>query len=259
MRLPMVDVSYRALRVWQRNRDVFLRLWKTELWPPFVEPILQILALGFGLGAYVTSVNGMSFIQFLAPGFVASGVMFASSFECTYGSFIRMEFQRTFDAIIATPASVEDVIGGEMLWGMSRGTFAAVVVLIVIAVFGLVLSPLGGLAAIPVAMLEGLMFAALAMAFTAIAPAIDSFNYFITLGLTPMFLFSGVYFPISNLAPPLQVLAWFSPLTHAVLPIRALVLGQAGLWILGDILWMAVLTFVMFNVALHLMRRRLIV
>lgn len=258
-RLPMLAVSYRALHVWRRNLDVLVRLWKTELWPPFVEPVLQILALGFGLGAYVTSINGLSFIQFLAPGFIASGVMFTAAFECTYASFVRMEFQKTFDAIIATPANVEDVIAGEMFWGAARGVFAAIVVLIVISAFSLVPSALGAVLAVPVAALEGLMFASIAMAFTAIAPAIDTFNYLITLGLTPMFLFSGIYFPLENLSPPLQAAAWFSPLTHAVRPIRALALGapEPAFW--GDLLWMAALTFVLFNVALYLMKRRLVV
>lgn len=259
IRLPMLGVSYRALHVWRRNFDVLIRLWKTEFWPPFVEPILQILALGFGLGAFVTNINGLSFIQFLAPGFIASGVMFTATFECTYGSFVRMEYQKTFDAIIATPANVEDVIAGEMLWGAARGVFASIVVLIVISAFGLVPSALGGVLAVPVGMLAGLMFASLAMTFTAIAPAIDSFNYLFTLGITPMFLFSGIYFPLENLSPPLQIAAWFSPLTHAVRPVRALVLGRPEPAFWGDILWMAVLTFVLFNLALHLMKRRLIV
>ncbi len=258
LRLPLQNVSSRALRVWQRDFDVFIRMWKTELWPPFVEPILQILALGFGLGAYVTAINGLPFIQFLAPGFIASGVMFTSAFECMFASYVRMEFQRTFDAIIATPASVEDVITGETLWGMSRGVFAAAVVLLVIAFFGLTPSFLG-LAVLPVAVLEGFLFASLAITFTAIAPSIDFFNYLITLGLTPMFLFSGVYFPLENLSPPLQVAAWFSPLTHAVRPMRGLVLGQIPAEFWSDILWMVVVSFVLFNLALHLMKKRLIV
>ncbi|MFN8484908.1 MAG: ABC transporter permease [Anaerolineae bacterium] len=255
--MPLLNVSYRAARVWQRNYDVFIRMWKTELWPPFLEPIMQIVALGLGLGAYVTSINGMSFIQFIAPGFVASGVMFTASFECMFGSYIRMEYQRTFDAIIATPATVEDVIAGEVMWATSRGVFAAIVVLIVMLVFGLVQSP-WAILAVGVAAVEGMLFAALAITFTAVVPSIDNFNYLITLGLTPMFLFSGVYFPIENLPPTLQTLAWFSPLTHAVLPIRGLVLGQPGLWMIGDIVWMLVVGGALFITALYLMRRRLI-
>lgn len=255
--VPLTQVTYRAIRVWQRNRDTFLRLWRTETWPPFIEPAMYLLAMGFGLGVYVTQIQGLSFLQFIAPAFVATAAMFIASFECTFGSFVRMEYQKTFDAIIATPLSIEEVIAGEILWGATRAVFAAVGVLVIIALFGLIQSP-WALVALPVALLEGLMFAALAMIFTAISPAIDAFNYYITLGLTPMFLFSGVFFPLSQLPEPIRIIAWFSPLTHAVDLQRALALGDLSWNLVWDAVWMAVVAFVAANVALALMRRRLI-
>src|SRR6476661_3703361 len=97
-------------RVFQRNRDVFLRLWKTELWPPIVEALLSLFAFGFGLGVYITQVNGQSYIQFIAAGLIFSSVLFTASFECMFGTFIRMQQEKVFDAIIATPVSIEEVV-----------------------------------------------------------------------------------------------------------------------------------------------------
>ncbi len=255
--LPIFQLSYRIYRVWQRDRDIFLHAWRTELWPPFVEPLLSILALGLGLGYYVSNIDGVSFVQFLAPAFAATGAMYASSFECTYGSFVRMVYQKTFDAILATPCNLEDVIGGEILWGTTRALISSTVVLIVLAPFGLIHS--WWALAIPiVAVLEGLMFSSLSMVVTSKVPTFDAFNYYVTLGITPMFFFSGVFFPLDRLPPNIRGLAWLSPLTHAVQPIRALVMGQVTPALLWDLLWMAVVSFVLINLSLRFMRQRLI-
>ena len=257
LNLPMLKVSYRAYRVWQRDRDIYLNAWSTELWPPFIEPILSIVALGMGLGYYVTDVDGLSFIQFIAPAFAATGAMYAAAFECSYASFVRMVYQKTFDAIMATPCTIEDVIGGEMLWGTTRALLSAVVVLLVISIFGLIQS--WWALAIPlVAILQGLMFSSMSMVVTSLVPTFGGFNYYITLGITPMFLFSGVFFPLERLPENIRWLAWFSPLTHAVRPIRALALGDVHLGLLWDLVWMAVVALVLINVSLTLMRKRLI-
>ncbi|MFQ5794007.1 MAG: ABC transporter permease [Candidatus Bipolaricaulia bacterium] len=256
-RLPIQAVSYRTFFVWRRDFDTFLRLWKTMSWPMFVEPVLFIVAMGFGLGRFVTDIDGLSFLQFIAPGFIATSIMFTTSYECTFGSFVRMEFQRTFDAIIATPVNIEEVIAGDMLWGATRGLFAAVGVTTVISAFGLVQSPWAILIPI-VAVLQGLMFASIAMVTTALVPAIDAFTYYFTLGITPMFLFSGVFFPIDRLPETVQWLAWIFPLTHAVNLHRGLALGNVSWGLLGDFIWIVVAILIAFNVALALMRRRLI-
>src|SRR3972149_5852193 len=105
--LEMTKVTSRTVHVWQRNGNVLMALWKTELLPPFLEPIMNILALGIGLGQFVQEVQGVPYIQFIAPGFICSSVMFSASFECMFGSFVRMTYQRTYDAILATPLSIE--------------------------------------------------------------------------------------------------------------------------------------------------------
>ncbi|MDY6917206.1 MAG: ABC transporter permease [Chloroflexota bacterium] len=244
--------------MWQRNRDVFLRLWHSEA-PGFIaEPILILVAMGLGLGAYVGLVDGQSYIEFIAPGIIASYAMFSASFECTYGTFVRMEYQRTFDAIIATPLSVEDVIAGEIFWGATRSLMTGTVILAIAAAFQLVHSPWALLIPL-VCFLEGVMFASIALLFTSLAPAIYTFNYYFTLFITPMFFFSGVFFPLSSFPQIVQTLSWIIPLTPVVHVTRALVSGELHLSLLWALAIMIAVAAVFFSLALVTMRRRLAV
>jgi len=254
----MIPFSWRFIRVWQRNRDVFLSLWHSEA-PGFVaEPIIILLAMGLGLGAYVGLVDGQKYIDFVAPGVIASYAMFSASFECTYGSFVRMEYQKTYDAIIATPLSVEDVIAGEIFWGATRSLITGTLILVIAAAFQLVHSPWASV--IPVlAFLEGLMFASIAILFTSFVPSIYSFNYYFTLFITPMFFFSGVFFPLSSFPEIVQTLSWIAPLTPVVHLTRALISGEFHLGLLWALGLIIVLAALFFSIALVTMRRRLTV
>ena len=254
----MMLFSWRFIRMWQRNRDVFFRLWHSEA-PGFVaEPIIILLAMGVGLGAYVGLVDGQKYIEFIAPGIIASYAMFSASFECTYGSFVRMEYQKTYDAIIATPLNVEDVIAGEIFWGATRSFMTGIVILAIAAAFQLVPSPWASV--IPVlAFLEGIMFASIAILFTSIVPSIYSFNYYFTLFITPMFFFSGVFFPLSSFPQIVQTLSWIAPLTPVVHLTRALINGEFHLDLLWALALIIVLTALFFSISLVTMRRRLTV
>ena len=252
----MRPFSWRFIRVWQRNRDVFFRLWRSEAAGFVAEPIIVLLAMGVGLGAYVTLVEGQRYIEFIAPGIIAAYAMFSASFECTYGSFVRMEYQKTHDAIIATPVNVEDVIAGEIFWGATRSFMTGTVILIIAVAFGLVPSP-WALVIPVVAFLEGIMFASIAMVFTSIVPAIYSFNYYFTLFITPMFFLSGVFFPLSSFPEVVQNLSWIVPLAPVVRLTRALVSGEVHPGLLWSLALIIVLTVLFFSVALVTMRRRL--
>ncbi len=254
----MKPFSWRFIRVWQRNRDVFFRLWHSEA-PGFVaEPIIILLAMGIGLGAYVGMVDGQKYIEYIVPGIIASYAMFSASFECTYGSFVRMEYQKTYDAILATPLNVEDVTAGEIFWGATRSLMTGTVILAIAAAFQLVPSPWAALIPI-VAFLEGIMFASIAILFTSIVPAIYSFNYFFTLFITPMFFFSGVFFPLSSFPQIVQTLSWIAPLTPVVHLTRALINGEFQLDLLWALTLIIVLAALFFSISLVTMRRRLIV
>ncbi len=192
-------LSRRTWMVWRRNRDVFTKTIMVNFIPPIAEPIIYLAAFGFGLGV-LTTMGQRQYMEFLAPGLIAITIMTASFFECTFASFVRMYFQRSFDAIIATPLNVEEVITGEMLWGATRSMISAIIMLAVVAMFGLVTS-LWILIVIPFSFLGGLMFAALAMCFTAVTPKIENLNYPTSLLITPMMLVSGTFFDIKTSLP----------------------------------------------------------
>jgi len=258
IRLP--DVSYRAYRVWQRNRDVYLRLWKAEAIWPLAEPLITLLALGLGLGGLVTRSElpgDQRYIEFIAPGILAVFPMWAAAGECGWGSFFRMENQRTYHAIIATPVSIEDVITGEILWGATRGFISSVYILAVTAAFLLLHSPMV-LLALPMAYVSSFMFASVSLSYTSIARSISSLNYFFALFITPQFWLGGVFFPLENLPKELQAAAWFVPATHVADIYRGLVQGHLSLGHLGDLAWIAVVAAIFYYLALISMRRRLI-
>jgi lipooligosaccharide transport system permease protein len=226
--------------------------------PSLLEPILYLLALGFGLGVFVQNIEGVPYINFIAPALVAISVMYGSFFECTFASFVRMYFQKTFDAIIATPVSVEEVIAGELLWGATRATINSTTVLVVVAAFGLISSPLFLLVPL-LAFLGGLMFASIAMCFTAVASNIDFFNYPSFLLITPMFLLSGTFFPLSTLPLPAQTAAQvLLPLTHVVNLARGLILGRVETLLLLSLAWIIIVTPIFFVLSINLMKKRLI-
>ncbi|UCC59097.1 MAG: ABC transporter permease [Candidatus Bathyarchaeum sp.] len=241
-----------------RNRDVFMKTYKTGFLPPLLEPVLYLLALGLGLGGFVQLINGEPYIQFIAPALVAVSMMFSSFYECTFASFVRMYFQKTFDAIIATPVNIEEVITGELLWGATKSLINSSIVLGVIFAFGLAPSPFLLLIP-PLSFLVGLLFSSIAMCFTAIVPNIDSFSYPNFLFITPMFLLSGTFFPLAAIPELLQVAAQlFLPLTNAVKLTRALALGRLEFAPLLNLAWLLIVTPFFFILSINLMRKRLI-
>ncbi|MCU0861497.1 MAG: ABC transporter permease [Methanomassiliicoccales archaeon] len=255
------NISRRSWAVWQRNKDVFFFTWKTNFLPPFLEPILYLLAMGFGFGMLIQELpppwDQYTYAEFLGPGLIAISAMYGAFFECTYGSFVRMHYQKTFDAIVATPLTIEDVIAGEILWGATKSFINASIVALVVAAFGLLSFP-SFLLVIPITFLAGLAFGALAMIFTALVPNIDSFNYPFFLLITPMFLFSGTFFPLEILPEGVQAVALALPLTHTTIVMRDFGLGLFGWMDLLSLLYLTVLTLVAFYAAVWMMRRRLV-
>jgi lipooligosaccharide transport system permease protein len=256
--LKIPRLSYRVWKVWKRDEDVFRKTLTVNFFPPLLEPILYLAAFGVGLGIFVGEINGMPYIQFMAPALVAVSAMYSSFFECTYTSFVRMYYQKTFDAIIATPVSLDEVIAGEILWGATKSLINSSIVLGVIAAARLTPSPFFLL--VPAfSFLAGLMFASIAMCFTAIVPNIDSFNYPTHLFITPMVLFCGTFFPITILPANLQFVAQlFLPLTHVVIIVRNLTTGVFNFSMLLDLIWILAVTPVFFILSINLMKKRLI-
>lgn len=253
---PYRNVSHRAFYVWQRHRDVFLKTVKTSLIPPFLDPLFYLLGMGYGLGSMISPIKGISYVEFIAPALLASVMMSAPFFECTIGTFVRIQYQKTFDAMISTPLSVEDVVTGDLLYGASRATLQGTAIMIVLVFFGLVKSPLGFLI-LPLLFIIALAFGSLALFYTSFIPAINYVDYFFTLVMTPMFIFAGTFFPISQLPHWAQKVAYFMPLYHAVNITRGLSFGNiSGLW--EDFFWLMLFGLIFYALALARMRRRLL-
>jgi lipooligosaccharide transport system permease protein len=246
----------RAWRVLQRHWTVYTKLYKTSFALNFIEPVLYLVAMGMGLGVFVKDINGQPYIKFIGPGIIASSSMFAAVYECTYGTYIRMTFQKTFDAILATPVNIDDLVAAELIWGAVKSVIYGITIMIVVAFFGLVDSPLL-LLSVPMIFLCGLIFAEVSMIITALVPGIDSFSYFYTLFMTPLFLFSGIFFPVETLPRAVAGIAWFTPLYHLVAICRSFAAGHIAA-VIGSIVWIVVVAASLAPIPFRLMRRRVI-
>jgi lipooligosaccharide transport system permease protein len=219
--------------------------------------MIYLFGLGYGLGGLLPQVGGVTYIAFLAAGTVCASTMNAASFEALYSSFARMHVQRTWEAIMNAPVSLDDVVAGECLWAASKATISGAAILLVIALLGYASGPLA-LAVLPVIFLVGLCFAALGLIVTALAPSYDFFMYYFTLFITPMVLLCGVFFPMEQLPALVQAIAAWLPLAHAVQLVRPLVLGEVPVQPVLNVVSLVLITFVAFWLALGLTRRRLL-
>jgi lipooligosaccharide transport system permease protein len=247
-----------ALRVWRRNARVFSHIWKGALLPLFFDPLFYLVSLGFGLGTYLSSINGIPYRDFIAPGLCASAVMWAASFETTWNTFYKMAESRQYDAVLVTPVEPEDLMLGELLWAATRALVYGSVFLVVVATLGLVGS-WWAIALPPFLLLGGACFAACGLAFTSLIPKMDFYTFYFTLFITPMFVFGGIFYPYDRLPDWAQGAAWLTPLYHLVNIARDLATGPRLLAVLGDSAWLAVVTAVLFfAVPARAMRRRLV-
>ncbi|GLI33303.1 transport permease protein [Desulforhabdus amnigena] len=255
------NISRRFMRVWNRNLIVYRKIWLINFLPPLFEPVFYLLAFGFGLSSFIEKISfegyALSYIRFIAPSLLAVTIMYNAFFENTYASFVRMYYQKTFDAMMATPLSMEEVITGEIVWGATKSVIATGIMFGVVSLFGLVQFPYG-LLILPLAFLGGLAFGSIGMLFTGIVPSIDTYNLPIFLFITPMFLFSGTFFPLENLPYWAQKMAIIFPLTHLVRLTRYFSLGMVKMDLLWDVAYLAIFSMICFPLAVAAMYRRLI-
>ncbi len=255
---PYPALASRLGSVWYRHFRTYTKDIVANGFPPFMEPLIFLAGMGLGMARYVPNLVGMSYLQFLATGLVMTSAMFTSSFECTFGTFIRLEFDKTYDGMLAAPLSVSDVILGEALWAGTKGAFFSFAVLVIISAFGIVnfltalLTPLVGF-------ITGFLFAAIALLVTSFVKNINHFNFFFTGLLSPMFMFCGTIFPVANLPAPLRVVAEFLPLTH---PVRlGRVAAMAAGWepsLLLDLLYVVGVAAVVMFLAVKRLEKRIV-
>jgi len=249
--------SLRFVPVWRRNFLVWQKLAIPSILGNFADPLIYMLGLGYGLGRLLPEIDGMPYIVFLAAGTVCFSTMNAATFEALYSAFSRMHVQRTWEAIMNAPVTLDDVALAELLWAVTKSFLSGLAILIVAWALGLVASPLALwiLAVIP---LIGLAFAGLALAITALARGYDFFMYYFTLVVTPMAMLCGVFFPTEQLPPALQALSAVLPLTHATQLVRPLLLGTVPDDVLVHVAVLLAYAAVGFYAAVVLFRRRLL-
>lgn len=215
----------RWLAVWSRNALAWRKSLGTALLGGFAEPLFNLFALGYGLGGFVGEVGGASYLAFLTAGILSLSAMNAATFEGLYLAYTRMAVLKTWDGIMAAPLGLADVVMGELLWMATKSSINASLILLVALGAGLA-ADWTALWALPVAFLAGLCFGAMALAVTSFARSYDFFAYYVTLGVTPMILLGGVFFPLDALPEAVRLGSACLPLHHVVELVRPLLAGR---------------------------------
>lgn len=251
------SLSLRFVPIWRRNFLVWKKLAVASVLGNIADPLITLIAFGYGLGSLLHTINGIPYIQFLASGSICMSVMMAASFEALYSAFSRMHVQKTWDALLNAPIALDDVILAEMLWAATKSLFSALAILLVIFGLGIGLHPQVFLVP-PILFLVGMTFASLGLIINALARGYDFFTYYFTLLLTPMMFLSGIYYPVTQLPHWLQLVSALLPLSAAVRLIRPLILGEWPLSPAADLTVLFVYCLAGFYIATVLTRRRLL-
>ena len=247
-----------ALSVWRRNFKVYLRLWKTELIAPVIEPIFTFFAFGFGIGALIGSnISGMSYLAFVGAGVLTFTVLMRTIFEMTYGVYFRMVYQSTYDAILATPVNAESLAAGEIFWAIKKGIIDSLFILPLIIIFGSADSFFTILAIVPL-ILGCFYLGGFALGVTAHIFDIDNFNIFFAIFFSTIFL-CGAWFPIEILPFWLQIIAYILPTTAVIDLTRACLSGIFETRHLYETIYLSVVSFIAFEWSMRSLRRRMVV
>lgn len=222
-----------SLTVFQHHLKLYRRVWKGSVFNSFLSPVLYLGSLGLGLGSLIShsqlpALGGLSYAAFVAPGMLASAAMLTASGESMYPIMAKVQWMRTYDAMLATPLGVRDLVGGELVWQLFRLTTVSAVFFLVMLAFHTIATPLGILA-IPVGVITGLAFGLPIMAWSALQHVDSWFAVVYRFVITPLFILGGTFFPISRLPLFVQPIAWITPLAHGVALARALTSGTATL------------------------------
>lgn len=254
LKVDLID----SLSVWRRNSRVYLRLWKTELVAPIIEPIFTFFAFGFGVGALVsTQVAGLSYLSFVGAGVLAFSVLMRTIFEMTYGAYFRMVYQSTYDAILATPVGAESLAFGEILWAVTKGVIDAIFILPLVVIFGSATSLWTPLAILPLTV--GCVFlGSLALGLTAHIFEIDHFNIFFAVFFSTIFL-CGAWFPVDILPFFLQIVAYILPTTSIIDLARAFLNGNFAGRHIYEACYLIVVSSFCVEWALRSIRKRMVV
>ncbi len=235
----------------------FSSYWRSASFSSTVEPTIYLLAFGFGFGSIVSRVAGYEYIDFLGTGIVATAVLFSSAFPAMFGTFVKYQFQRTYDAILAAPVDTEELVTAEALWIATRAGIYGCVPLLVALAFGL--DPAWGMLVVPlIAWLAGFGWACFGISISGFAKSFENFNYVMSAVLTPLFLVAGTFFPLTGFPTWIRVLGNFNPLHHCVELVRAAAFGWHGWTDLGRVGALVLFGLVMWRIAIYAMNRKLV-
>ena len=258
MLISFYAAPYVTLRFWPvllRNLLVWKKLAVPSVIGNIAEPLITLVAFGYGLGSMIGQIEGLPYIEYLASGSVAVSAALAATFEALYSAYSRMQVQKTWDSIMNAPIALDDIVFAEMLWAAMKSLFSVTAILMVIFALGISRAPTM-LLALPVLAFVGVTFASIALVFNALAKGYDFFTYYFTLVLTPMTFLSGVYFPINQMPGWLQAVAQVLPLTAAVEIVRPLMIGDMPADIVRPLAVLAAYALGGYYLALVLTRRR---
>lgn len=255
VRTPKMNSGF--LRVWSRNFLYFRKTWTVSLFWIVLEPLMYLGAIGYGLGTFVSNINGHTYVDFFFPGLLCSTGMMVAFFEGTYGGFTKLTHQRTYATIMLTRIGPQEIAFGELLWSATKGFLSVCGVAVVAAFFGLIDS-FRIFPAMVVLLLLCWLFASLAMIMTSYARNYDSFIYSTSGFIVPMSLLSGTYFPIEHLPAGLKYLAYLFPLTHAVQAVRGILQDGWSITTGIHILVLTVAGTVAMNIAIYRIRSKLL-
>ncbi len=235
----------------------FSSYWRSTTFSSTVDPTIYMLAFGFGFGSLVSQVGGYDYVEFVGTGTVATAVLFSSVFPAMFGTFVKYQFQRTYDAVLAAPVDTEELVTGEALWIAIRAGIYGNVPLLVAIVFGL--DPSWGMLLVPlICFLTGLGWATFGIAIAAFLKSIENFNYVTSAVITPLFLVAGTFFPIDGLPDWARIAAAFNPLYHCVELVRGAVFGFSGWDDVGHVGVLIAFALIVWRIAVFGMRRKLI-
>lgn len=254
-----MNLSYRVYYVFLRNLISYKRFVVPTFLVSLIEPLFYLVTFGIGMGAYIGYFGGKPYLYFLVPGVLVSSVMLSSSFECLYGTFVKMVHEKLYDSLVATPVSAEDATAGDIAWGAFRGLVSGTLMMVVAILMGVLPASIPSLLLLLVLMVfVGILFGSLAMTVTSVSPNFDFFNYYTELVLTPMLFFSGVFFPLDKFPDWMKTLSDFMPLTHAVKISRAVFSDTYDTKLVWNFLVIFVLEVAAFVFAVRMMKKRLI-
>jgi lipooligosaccharide transport system permease protein len=235
----------------------FSSYWRSATFSSTVEPTIYLLAFGFGFGSLVSRIGGYRYVEFVGTGTVATAVLFSSAFPAMFGTFVKYQFQRTYDAILAAPVDTEELVTAEALWIATRAGVYGCVPMLVAMAFGL--NPAWGMLTVPlIGWLAGFGWSCFGITVAGYAKSIENFSYIISAVLTPLFLVAGTFFPLSTLPHWAQVLAEFNPLHHCVQLVRHAAFGFVGWSDLARVGALVLFAALMWRIAIHAMTRKLI-